>query len=90
VTRPGTSARFAAAIDPTQGGAPGEVAEVAITDHPASGYLIRVRLRDGSEEVYAYDPAGKARRVEGQETRSKLLCLRREGGGKIDVLGEAE
>jgi hypothetical protein len=89
VTRRGTRARFAAAIDPARGQAPGEVAEVSIADDPTSGWVVRVRLRDGSEEIYAYDPAGNARAVEGRETRSKLLCLRREAGGEASVLAEA-
>jgi hypothetical protein len=86
VTRQGTKARFAAAIDPSPGNAPGEVREVTIADDATSGYVIRAGLRDGSEEIYAYDPAGKERTVEGVPTRAKLLCLRREGGGQSSVL----
>jgi len=90
VTRHGTKARFAAAIDPTPGDGPGEVEEVTMADHATSGSIIRARLRDGSEEIYAYDPAGKARTVEGMPTRTKLLCLRREKGGPASVMGEAK
>jgi hypothetical protein len=89
VTRRGPRARFAAAIDPSVGETPGEVEDVTITDHVTSGTLIRVRLRDRSEEIYAYGPAGNARTVEGRQTRSKLLCLRREAGGETRVLAEA-
>ena len=41
----------------------------------AGGWEVRVRLEDGSEERYAYDPEGRTRTIEGIETRARLLCL---------------
>ena len=90
VTRRGQAARFAAAIEPVAGDGPEEIEDVAFVDHETSGYVIRIRLRDGGEEVYAYDPKGAARNVEGIETGSKLLCLRREASGEYEVLAEEE
>ena len=90
VTRHGPSARFSAAINPTSGSAAGEVENVDLQDQPPSGYLIRVRLRNGGEELYAYDPAGASRVVAGLETRSTLLCLRRGTNGSYEVLAEAK
>ena len=90
VTRRGKAASFAAAVDPTRGKEAGEVEDISIADHETSGYTVRVRLRDGSEEVYAYDPEGKPRKVEGVTSRAKLLCLRREKGGAFQTLIEGE
>ena len=90
VTRRGQRALFAAIIEPLSGGKPSNVEDVAILDHETSGYLIRIRLRGGGEEVYSYDPEGVPRSVEGIETRSKLLCLRREKDGKYMALAEYE
>jgi len=89
VTRRGQEARFAATIEPVMDGRTEKIQDVAFLAHETSGYLIRVRMRDGSEEIYAYDPEGTARNVEGIETQSKLLCLRREGGGDYQILAEA-
>jgi len=89
VTRSGQEARFAATIEPVTGDQTAEIEDVAFLDHETSGYLIRIRMRDGGEEVYAYDPEGIARNVEGIETQSKLLCLRRESVGDYHVLSEA-
>ena len=66
-----------------------DIEDVTFLDHETSGYLIRISMRDGSEEVYAYDPKGIARNVKGIETQSKLLCLRRENAGDYHVLAEA-
>src|SRR5262249_54276034 len=90
VTRHGTRGRFAAAIDPARGDTPGEVQEVTLSDDTTSGYLLRVRLRDGSEEIYTYDPVGKERIVEGMRTGARRLGMRGEGGGRVKVLGEAQ
>ncbi len=88
VTREGSSARFAAVIDPTGASEAAEVAKVEIEDHATSGYLIRVLLRAGGEELYAYDPLGAARIVAGRDTHSKLLCLRRENNQPFQVVAE--
>jgi oligo-alginate lyase len=90
VSRSGSKGLFAAAIDPTPQGSSEEVDAVEIAEDQAHGYLVHVRLNDGSEECYAFDPDATARTVEGMETRSKLLCLRREKGRNWEVLAEAE
>jgi hypothetical protein len=77
VSRRGDGARFAATIELASKGQAGEVESVEIQPQETSGYLIRVLLRNNHEELYAYDPAGARRTVEGLETDSKLLCLRR-------------
>jgi len=87
-TRRGQSARFAAAIDPTTGLQTDEVERVKMQPHETSGYLIRVRLRDGSEELHAYDPTGGRRSVAGVETQSMLLRRRQEAGKPAHVLAE--
>ena len=89
-TRRGQSARFAAAIAPTVRGQAEEVERVEIQPHQTSGYVIRVRLRNDSEELFAYDPAGSRRTVAGVETQSKLLCLRLETQKPARVLAEAK
>ncbi len=89
VTRSGQGARFAATIEPVTGEQTAEVEDVVFLDHETSGYLIRIRMRDGGEEVYSYDPDGGTRNVEGVETQSKLLCLRRAANGDYEVLAEA-
>ena len=88
VTRHGQAAHFAAAIDPISRGHSPDVEGVELQDLKTGGYLVRVHLRGGADELYAYDPAGSGRAVEGIETRSKLLCLRRENG-QVQVLAEA-
>lgn len=88
VTRRGIHARFAAAIDPTRAGQPAEVGDITLTDHQTDGFLIRLELRGGSEELYSYDPEGKGRRVEGVQTQARLLCLRKENQGNWTVLAE--
>lgn len=90
VTREGPGARFAAVIDPNGKGEAEEVEKVEIQSHETSGYLIRVQLRNGGEELYAYDPAGAARTVAGLNTHSKLLCLRRENNQRFDMTAEAK
>ena len=89
VTRRGESARFAALIEPTSSGQSGVVEKVEMENHATSGYVIRVQLRDKSEELYAYDPSGSRRVVEGAQTDAKLLCLRRESGQPFQALAEA-
>jgi len=88
VTRSGQEARFAATIEPVVGDGTLQIEDVAFLDHETNGYLIRIRMQDGGEEVYAYDPEGITRNVEGVETQSKLLCLRREEMGDYEVLVE--
>lgn len=88
VTRQGQDARFAAVIEPVRSNESSDVVDVAILDHETSGYLIRIKLRDGRDEVYSYDPKGIARNVEGIETYSKLLCLQRENSGQYKILAE--
>jgi Heparinase II/III-like protein/Alginate lyase len=90
VTRRGQSACFAAAIELATKDHPAEVAGVEIEDEKTGGYLIRVRLRDQGEELYAYDPAGTKRMVAEVQTDSKLLCLRREHQQSFHVFAEAE
>ena len=89
-TRRGQGARFAAAIDPTTRGQAEEVERVEIQPHQTSGYVICVRLRNDSEELFAYDPTGSRRTVAGVETQSKLLCLRQEAQKPAQVLAEAK
>jgi hypothetical protein len=86
----GFHGHFDAVIYPTKGGGPDEVEGVECLDHPAGGWLIRIRLRDGADELYAYDPSASRRTVEGVETGSKLLCLRREHGKACQVLAETD
>jgi hypothetical protein len=88
VTRTGQEARFAAVIEPVLGDKTAEIEEITFSDHETSGYLVRIRMRDGSEELYAYDPEGITRNVEGHETLSKLLCLRRKDAEDYRVLAE--
>ena len=52
--------------------------------------MIQVRLQQGGEEIYAYDPEGNLRDVKGFETQGKLLCLQRTDGGDYTVLGMSE
>lgn len=89
VTREGSTARFAAVIDPTGKGDAEDVERVEIRSHEVSGYLIRIQLRGGGEELYAYDPDGAVRTVAGLNTRSTLLCLRREADQSFQIIVEA-
>ena len=89
-TRRGQSARFAAAIDPILKGQAEEVEGVEIQPHQTSGYVIRVRLWNDAEELFAYDPTGSRRTVAGTETQSKLLCLRQEAQKPAQTLAEAK
>jgi hypothetical protein len=89
VTRRGQEARFAATIEPVVGDGAAQIEDVAFLDHETNGYLIRIHKQDGGEEVYAYDPEGITRNVEGVETQSKLLCLSREEMGDYRILAEA-
>jgi hypothetical protein len=88
VTRSGQEARFAATIEPVLGNGTAQIEDVAFLNHETNGYLIRIHKQDGGEELYAYDPEGTARNVEGIGTHSKLLCLRREEMGDYEVLAE--
>jgi hypothetical protein len=88
VTRNGQKAFFAVVIEPVSG--EGQVKAVRFEKHKTSGYLIRIQLNDEGEELYSYDPDGNARKIEGIETRSKLLCLRREKGEVYKVLADSE
>jgi len=88
VTRRGQKATFAAAIEPVNGDEPSEIESVEILDHETSGYLIRIRMRDGAEEIYSYDPEGAVRNVAGMETRSKFLCLHWASSGQCRIMAE--
>jgi hypothetical protein len=88
VTRSGQEARFAATIEPVVVDGTAQIKDVAFLNHETNGYLIRIRMQDGGEEVYAYDPEGTTRNVEGIGTHSKLLCLRREEMGDYRILAE--
>jgi hypothetical protein len=66
------------------------VERVEIQPHETSGYVIRVRLQNNSEELFAYDPTGGRRTVAGVETQSKLLCLRQEAPKPFQVMAEAK
>jgi hypothetical protein len=88
VTRQGQNAQFVAVIEPISGHKLSDVLDVSILDHETSGYLIRIALRDGRDEIYAYDPKGMVRNVEGIETKSKLLCLQRESYGQYRIMAE--
>lgn len=90
VTRRGPDARFAAAIELVRKDQPGEVGSIELREEGAGGWLILVRARNQDEEVYAYNPAGNARTVEGIKTQAKLLCLRREKGQPFAALAEAQ
>jgi hypothetical protein len=90
VTREGAGALFASVIDPTGKSETEEAEKVEIQKHETSGYLIRVQLRTGGEELYAYDPAGAERTVAGLKTNSKLLCLRRENGQPYRIVADAK
>ncbi|HOX03849.1 MAG TPA: alginate lyase family protein [Candidatus Paceibacterota bacterium] len=89
-TRRGQSACFAAVIDPATKGQADEVDEIEIQPHETSGYVIRVRLSNGAQELFACDPTGNRRTVEGVETQSKLLCLRQESQKPARILWEAK
>jgi oligo-alginate lyase len=88
VTRRGQNARFAAVIEPVSGNKPSDVVDVEILDRKTDEYLIRIRLRDGKDEIYSYDPKGIKRNVEGIDTCSKLLSLKRESTGQYRILAE--
>ena len=88
-TRRGQGARFAAAIDPIIQGQADDVEGVEIQPHQTSGYVIHVRLRNDAEELFAFDPTRSRRTVAGLETRSMLVCLRREAQQPARVLAEA-
>ena len=77
VTRTGRNALFAAVIDPIPAHANGEVEVIEVRPHETIGYYLHLRLNDGSEEVYSYDPTGRNRNVQGFHTESTLLCLKR-------------
>jgi hypothetical protein len=44
----------------------------------------------GTEERYAWDPEGNPRTEAGIDTRSRLLCLRKEGGEPFRKLAESD
>jgi hypothetical protein len=91
VTRRGQKAQFAAVIEPVSGHNTPEVVGIEgieVMDHETSGYLIRVRLQNGGEELYSYDPEGAIRNVVGIETGAELLCLNRESSGHYRIMAE--
>lgn len=90
VTRRGQSALFAAAVEFKAKGQEEDVEGVEIEGEADIGYLIRVRLRNKGEELYAFDPNGGRRTVAGVQTESKLLCLRSENGQPLRVLSETK
>jgi hypothetical protein len=89
VTRRGSEARFATAIEPVLADGSPDVQNVEFLDHETSGYIIRVQLQDSGEEIYAYDPEAAPRSVQDIKTESKLLCLR-SVNGRYEVLSEAK
>ena len=82
----GKEAKFAAINNPIIGNEPSEIEDISLTTHEEGEYLVRIRLRDGGEELYSYDPSGNLRVVEGIETSTKLFCLCRENDGKFRIL----
>ena len=90
VTRRGTSATFAAVIDPTQGNGDPEVDVVHIKASDLGGFVISVLFTSGEEELFAFDPEGHKRKLAGVETTAKLLVVRRGSGEGVEVLGESE
>jgi hypothetical protein len=90
VSREGTSALFAAVVEPREGFDLGEVEEVTIETHASSGWVIRVAFCCGTEERYVWDPEGQSRMVEGIETQGRLLCQRKEGGERFRKLAESD
>lgn len=89
VTRKGSSAKFAAVIDPTQGDQEPHVSGVHIEESDSGGVVITVRMNSGKEELFAYDPEGNPRTLAGVETSAKLLGIRRGLGEGVEVLGES-
>ncbi len=88
VTRRGSDARFAAAIDP--GDEKGDSVVQSISSvGSGSGLIISVELVGDTREVFGYDPEGEDRQVEGIRTQSTLICLKQEGNGWV-VMGESE
>ncbi|MFH1566710.1 MAG: heparinase II/III family protein, partial [Gemmatimonadota bacterium] len=87
VTTQGRRARFAAAIDPTRAGSEPEVRGVRLEEVEGGGWAVRVDRGETGVEVFAWDPEGRRRRVEGVETDSRLLCLTGRAGG-YEVLAE--
>lgn len=88
VTRNGKEARFSAVIEPVIGDNNSQIENISFVDNETGGYLITVQLKDGSEEIYAYDPEKKSRAVKGIKTNSGLLCLRREVSGDYVILSD--
>ena len=88
VTRRGTSARFAATVDPTPAGSLPSVVSVE-AEADGEGLVVTVQLLDETVEVFGYDPAGRKRTVRGVSTSARLVCLRQEANGWA-VIGESE
>ncbi|MDP6039342.1 MAG: heparinase II/III family protein, partial [Candidatus Latescibacteria bacterium] len=90
VTRQGEHATFAAAIQPVAKGGDAPVDGVSLQQRDKGGFVFRVGLRGGGEELYAYDPQRRTRQLAGIETSAKLLCIRRGGGQGVQVLAESD
>lgn len=88
VTRKGKEARFSAVLEPVKAVNDSQIKDLTFIDDETSGYVITVQLKDGSEEIYAYDPEKKPRVIKGIMTDSVLLCLKRENSGNYVVLSE--
>jgi hypothetical protein len=89
VTRKGTSATFAGVIAPAKGEDEPNIKSVHIRPSDQSGYVVEVRLANGQEDLFAYDPEGQKRQIAGVETTEKLLVIRRGMGAGVEVLGES-
>lgn len=88
VTRKGKEARFSAVIEPIIAVNDSQIENLTFADDKTSGYIITIQLKDGGEEIYAYDPEKKPRVIKSIETNSVLLCLKRENSGNYVVLSE--
>ena len=90
VTRQGTRAHFAAAIEAVPAGGAGTVRGVEMEWQATGQWLVQVTLADGSQELFAYAADDRARTVEGVDTSARLLCLRSASdGGSVQTLAQA-
>ncbi|MGB9594785.1 MAG: heparinase II/III domain-containing protein, partial [Candidatus Poribacteria bacterium] len=70
VKRNGKEARFSAVIEPIIAVNNSQIENLTFADDETSGYIITIQLKDGSEEIYAYDPEKKPRVIKGIKTNS--------------------
>lgn len=89
VTRRGSMATFAAALDPTEASQDPDVESISIEPGSGGAMVVRVSLRGEAQEVYGYDPQGRERRLQEMATHARLLCLRREPGDGWTVMAES-